>query len=147
MNYTIKQIKQLMNTVAVYVPGNCEGIRIDYCDDDYIFGTGEESGYSYQLPYSAVNPKTDFFYKLEQVDLAKMFKPDITKLSARELTNLINVNYPGDVIVNAWIEDVEPNEDGTVTATYSCTDSQSLDETDTYYVYVTEVNGKLEADY
>ena len=80
---SIEKIKEIVRQAAIYVPFNCEGIRIDYydsddtimeeqtMDEDYtgrFFGIGEESGEEYGIYYSEVNLDEDMFYKLVLID-------------------------------------------------------------------------------
>jgi hypothetical protein len=55
--------KEMIQEAAVYVPFNCEGIRIDYCEDDAFYGTGEETGESYKVTYEEVDLDKDLIYK------------------------------------------------------------------------------------
>lgn len=55
--------KEMIQQAAVYVPFDCEGIRINYCEDDCFYGTGEESGESYCVSYDEVDLKTCLIYK------------------------------------------------------------------------------------
>lgn len=67
-----QKVMKLVAEAAIYVPFNCEGIRIEYRDvndkdDDNegaFFGTGEESGDNYKVSFADVNLETDMFYKL-----------------------------------------------------------------------------------
>ena len=61
-----KQVKEVVQQSAVYVPKDCEGIRI-ICtiEEESIFiGIGEESGLEYQVAFEEVDLKADLFYKL-----------------------------------------------------------------------------------
>jgi hypothetical protein len=49
------QIKKLLEQTAIYVPEDCEGIRVDYCEDERFIGTGEETGEEYSVYYSDVD--------------------------------------------------------------------------------------------
>ena len=57
-------IKEMIGQAEVYVPFNCEAIRIECCDDDYFLGTGEETGEQYQINYEEVDLGKDLIYKL-----------------------------------------------------------------------------------
>ena len=76
-------INKLINIVghsAVYIQEGSEGIRIDYYDtlddlqDDMdedelsFYGTGEETGEQYQIPYADIDLEKDMFYELKLVD-------------------------------------------------------------------------------
>lgn len=65
MNH-IEKIKMLVEGAAVYVPFNCEGVRITtYDHDSKMFnGVGEESGEEYNINYESVSLDDDMFYKL-----------------------------------------------------------------------------------
>jgi hypothetical protein len=77
----IKSLINIVGSSAVYVQANCEGVRIDYYDtleeltDDMeedelgFYGTGEDTGEQYKIPYSEINLKEDLFYKLVLVDI------------------------------------------------------------------------------
>lgn len=147
MNFTIEQNKQLLSATSIYAQHGGESYRVNFCDETGFYATRENSGDECFIDYNDVNPVTDKFLKLVEINPTEMVKQDITKLTAREITNLINLNYTDDVITTASFECTEECEDGWLTAIYACTDSQSIDEDDTFYVYVTEANGKLEADY
>lgn len=56
--------KEMIMEAAVYVPFDGEGIRISYCEDDAFYGTGEESGQEYKIPYYDVDLDNDLIYKL-----------------------------------------------------------------------------------
>ena len=77
-------ITKLINIVgrsAIYVPADCEGMRIDYYDtlgdleadmtEDELgfYATGEESGEQYKVSYSEVDLEKDMFYELKLVDI------------------------------------------------------------------------------
>lgn len=55
--------KQMIQEAAVYVPFNCEGIRISYCEDEQFYGQGEESGDEYCISYDEVDLDKDLIYK------------------------------------------------------------------------------------
>lgn len=67
-----QKVMYLVSQAAVYVPFNCEGIRINYWDTDEkdeefegaFWGTGEESGEEYKIFFNEVDLKQDIFYKL-----------------------------------------------------------------------------------
>lgn len=48
-------IKEMIQHATVYVPFNCEGIRINNCDEESFTGTGEESGEEYSVEYDEVD--------------------------------------------------------------------------------------------
>lgn len=55
--------KEMIQEAAVYVPFNCEGIRISHCEDDAFYGQGEESGDEYCITYDEVDLDKDLLYK------------------------------------------------------------------------------------
>jgi hypothetical protein len=55
--------KEMIQEAAVYVPFDCEGIRISHCEDDCFYGTGEESGDEYCITYDEVDLDKDLIYK------------------------------------------------------------------------------------
>ena len=60
----MKTVKEMIQEAAIYVPFNCEGIRINSCEDECFFGTGEESGEEYCITYEEVDLSKDLIYKL-----------------------------------------------------------------------------------
>jgi hypothetical protein len=60
---SIQTAKQMIQEAAVYVPFDCEGIRISYCEDEQFYGVGEESGAEYCIDYDEVNLDTALIYK------------------------------------------------------------------------------------
>ena len=82
---SIEQVKEIVSRAAVYVPFDCEGIRIEYWDseeeileiaqgEEYFgrfFGTGEESGESYSIDYTDVDLDKDLFYELKLIEVDK----------------------------------------------------------------------------
>lgn len=60
--------KELIQDAAVYVPFDCEGIRISFCEDECFYGTGEESGAEYCVFYEEVDLDTALIYKLVLVN-------------------------------------------------------------------------------
>jgi len=56
--------KQMIQEAAIYVPFNCEGIRISHFEDDAFYGVGEESGESYKITYEEVDLDNDLIYKI-----------------------------------------------------------------------------------
>ena len=76
---SIEKVKAIVERSAIYVPIDCEGIRIDYWDtetnieDDEevskFYGTGEESGEEYCIEFSEVDLENDLFYELKLVDI------------------------------------------------------------------------------
>jgi hypothetical protein len=60
----IQKIKTMIGEAAIYVPFNCEAIRIDCCEEDVFHGTGEERGEQYQIGYDEVDLDTALIYKL-----------------------------------------------------------------------------------
>jgi len=67
-----QQVMELVSQAAIYVPFNCEGMRIDYwdtdeTDEDYqgcFWAVGEESCEQYKITFAEVDLKQDIFYKL-----------------------------------------------------------------------------------
>lgn len=60
--------KEMIMEAAIYVPFDCEGIRITHCEDDRFYGVGEESGDEYCELYEDVDLKNDLIYKLVLVN-------------------------------------------------------------------------------
>jgi hypothetical protein len=63
---SIEKVKQLANEATVYIPEDCESIRIEasFSDEGYFCGIGEESGEGYQIEFTEVDLDNDMFYKL-----------------------------------------------------------------------------------
>ena len=82
MKYDITKLINIVGRSAIYVPADCEGMRIDYYDtlgdleadmtEDELgfYATGEESGEQYKVSYSEVDLEKDMFYELKLVDTA-----------------------------------------------------------------------------
>lgn len=66
----IKRVQRAVTQSAVYVPADCEGIRIDVVevDEELFHGHGEESGAEYTVTFEEVDLKHDLFYALTLVD-------------------------------------------------------------------------------
>lgn len=64
-----RTVQLLAETCAIYIPNNCEAIRIMSNNpvDGCFYGEGEDSGASYEILYSEVNIDEDMFYKLVPV--------------------------------------------------------------------------------
>ena len=81
MKYDITKLINIVGRSAIYVPANCEGMRIDYYDtlgdleadmtEDELgfYATGEESGEQYKIEYSEIDLEKDMFYELKLVDI------------------------------------------------------------------------------
>lgn len=67
----IEKIKKLVEGVAVYIPYDCEGIRVsDYDHESKMFyGVGEETGKYYKINYESVSLSDDMFYKLVLMEI------------------------------------------------------------------------------
>jgi hypothetical protein len=82
---SIEKVKEIVSRAAVYVPFDCEGVRIEYWDSEEeiasiaeteaytgrFFGTGEETGDSYSIDYADVNLEEDSFYELKLIEVDK----------------------------------------------------------------------------
>jgi len=80
----VSHLISIVSRSAIYVPADSEGIRINYwqTEDDLVgdmgtdelcfYGTGEESGEEYMIPYSEINLAEDMFYELKLVDIASL---------------------------------------------------------------------------
>lgn len=64
----IDVIRAKVEQTAIYVPQDCEGIRISHCEEDAFYGTGEDSGEEYKIHYEEVNLNQDLLYKLVLVN-------------------------------------------------------------------------------
>ena len=81
----IEKVKELVGKAAVYVPIDCEGIRISYWDTDtnvdegevaeHFYGVGEESGEEYCINFSEVDLENDMFYALTLIN-QRLTKPN-----------------------------------------------------------------------
>ena len=70
----------IVSTSAIYIEPNVEAIRINYWETDSeleagvdiedlcFYGTGEESGEEYRIPYTNIDLDADMFYELKLVD-------------------------------------------------------------------------------
>ena len=77
---SIEQVKEIVGRAAVYVPFDCEGVRIEYWDTDSnvedeevsrFYGTGEESGEQYAIDFVDVDLDKDLFYELKLIEVDK----------------------------------------------------------------------------
>jgi hypothetical protein len=75
---SIEKVKEIVSRAAVYVPFDCEGVRIEYwtSEEDILegevgqfFGTGEETGEFYAIDYASVNLEEDSFYELKLIEV------------------------------------------------------------------------------
>ena len=76
MNF--EKVKELVSNAAIYVPFDCEGIRISHWDTDSnvdegevagcFTGVGEESGEEYSIDFSDVDLENDMFYALTLIN-------------------------------------------------------------------------------
>jgi hypothetical protein len=70
----------IVSTSAIYIEPNMEAVRINYWETDSeleagveldelcFYGTGEESGEEYRIPYTNIDLDADMFYELKLVD-------------------------------------------------------------------------------
>ena len=78
-SYRALTVARIAADSAVYVPFNCEGVRITSCDsvDSALeegagfVGTGEETGNQYRIEYAEVDLEEDMFYRLAAVDVSQ----------------------------------------------------------------------------
>jgi hypothetical protein len=61
---SLDKVKHLVHNAAIYIPFNCEGIRIETFDANMFYGVGEESGEEYEFKWLDVDLTHDMFYKL-----------------------------------------------------------------------------------
>lgn len=66
MNKHDTKVLELVSQAAIYIPAECEAIRISTWDEDEkcFYGDGEETGESYSITFKEVDLKDDMFYKL-----------------------------------------------------------------------------------
>ena len=64
----INHIRSLIERTAVYVPADCEGIRIEYMEEDHFVGVGEETGCEYSVEYAEVDLENDLLYELKLIN-------------------------------------------------------------------------------
>ena len=76
----LNKLIALVSDSAIYIEPNVEAIRINYwetateleagveADELCFYGTGEESGEEYRIPYSNIDLEYDMFYELKLVD-------------------------------------------------------------------------------
>ena len=67
--HTTEKIRKIFESTCIYVPLDKEGIRINHCEEYRFFGTGEDSGTEYVIPYSEVDVESSVFFKLERIDV------------------------------------------------------------------------------
>lgn len=79
-----EKLISIVSRSAVYVPFNGEGIRVNYWETDSeleagveedelcFYGTGEETGEEYRIPYSIIDLEKDMFYELKLVDTSEV---------------------------------------------------------------------------
>lgn len=65
------QAKEMIESAIIYVPANCEGIRIESTDEETFTGVGEETGCEYEIWYSEVDLENDLIYRLELMNPKK----------------------------------------------------------------------------
>jgi len=72
-----RKVLKIVSEAAIYVPAECEGIRISHWDanpedEDYegaFWGQGEESGEEYKIFFSEVDLENSMFYKLTLIEV------------------------------------------------------------------------------
>ena len=69
MNTDIKKIRNIIENCYLYIPFNSEALRINYCDEDRFYTTGEESGDEITVEYDEVDLEKDMFYELKLMDM------------------------------------------------------------------------------
>lgn len=68
--YTVEQVRQVVLESNVYCSSSDqESIRIDYTEDTYFVGNGEETGEDYRVEFEDIDLDRDTFYKLVLVDV------------------------------------------------------------------------------
>ena len=80
----LQKLIGIVSRSAIYVPFNGEGIRVNYweteseleagveADELCFYGTGEETGEEYRIPYSIIDLENDMFYELKLVDTSEV---------------------------------------------------------------------------
>ena len=76
----LNKLIAIVSTSAIYIEPNVEAVRINYyeteaeleagveLDELCFYGTGEESGEEFRIPYSNISLESDMFYELKLVD-------------------------------------------------------------------------------
>lgn len=76
----LTKLMAIVSTSAIYIEPNVEAVRINYweteselekgvdIEDLCFYGTGEESGEEYRIPYANIDLDSDMFYELKLVD-------------------------------------------------------------------------------
>lgn len=68
--YTVEQIRRVVQMSNIYCSArDQESIRIDYTEDTYFVGNGEETGEDYQVEFDEIDLDEDTFYQLVLVDV------------------------------------------------------------------------------
>ena len=68
MSETLARVQSLAKNAALYIPEDCESMRITACVEEHFLAEGEETGESYQINFSEVNLETDIFYRFTSMD-------------------------------------------------------------------------------
>jgi nitrogen fixation protein len=82
MQTDINVIRAVLADTSVYIPYNDtneEPIKLDYCDEEYFIGTGEETCESYSVFYNDIDLERDTFYTLTKLDTS-VYMPKATLL-------------------------------------------------------------------
>ena len=63
----MNKVQELAEQAAIYVPQDCEGMRINavVSEEGYFLAEGEETGEQYQIKFSEVDLDNDMFYGLQ----------------------------------------------------------------------------------
>lgn len=61
-------LKKILERCCIYVPMDSEAIRVNYVDDNILYGEGEESGEEYTIPDSEIDTANSLFYELKLID-------------------------------------------------------------------------------
>tara|TARA_R110002074_G_C12238031_1_gene638947 strand:+ start:202 stop:450 length:249 start_codon:yes stop_codon:yes gene_type:complete len=68
MSETLARVKSLAENAALYIPEDCESMRIVACVEEHFLTEGEETGESYQIYFSEVDLENDIFYRFTSMD-------------------------------------------------------------------------------
>ena len=74
MSETLARVKSLAENAALYIPEDCESMRIVACVEEHFLTEGEETGESYQIYFSEVDLENDIFYYLKLKMATNLYK-------------------------------------------------------------------------
>lgn len=68
--HSIEKVRNVVQEASVYCSScDVESIRIDYVEEEYFVGVGEESDLEYKIYFKDVDLDKDTFYKLVAIQI------------------------------------------------------------------------------